>query len=253
MILEGKVAIVTGAAGSIGCVYSRGLAEAGAAIVVADLDEGEAGRAAAELEADGHRAIGVGVDITQPHMVRSMVDRTVSSFGTIDILVNNAALMRGIPHAPLAEYPLDWWERILRVNLTGALICTQAVVPFMKQGGGGKIVNQSSAGAFLPGGAYSISKLALIGLTTNLAKELGPFNINVNAIAPGMIADEAGFRAMPPGSDERTRIASQIALSGHAEGPPSDLLGALLLLTSAAGDWITGQTLSVDGGWIMRM
>jgi NAD(P)-dependent dehydrogenase (short-subunit alcohol dehydrogenase family) len=170
----------------------------------------------------------------------------------VDVLVNNAALMSEMQHSPLAEYPLEEWERVMRVNVTGALLCSQAVVPSMRARGGGRIINQSSAGAFGGGGAYGVSKLALIGLTVALARELGPLGITVNAIAPGLVADDAGYRSLPRGSAIREALKAQLPLQGHPEGTPEDLLGALLLLASPAGDWITGQTLHVDGGWILR-
>ena len=147
--------------------------------------------------------------------------------------------------------PLDWWERVMRVNVMGALVCTRAVVPSMRERGGGRIINQVSGGAFTPGGVYSISKLALVSLTTTLATELGPQGINVNAIAPGFVADDAGYRSL--GKDDPIRAAFLASVPGKKEGPPDDLVGTILLLASQAGDWINGQTISVDGGWIMRV
>src|SRR5262245_3970186 len=131
-VLEGKVAIVTGAAGGIGRSYARALAAAGASVVVADLHEEGARKVASELSADGLRALGVRVDIADPDSARAMVEAARAGFGGVDVLVNNAALMAELPAAPLASYPLDWWDRALRVNVTGALICSQAVVPSMQ-------------------------------------------------------------------------------------------------------------------------
>ena len=130
-------------------------------------------------------------------------------------------------------------------------MCSQAVDPCHDQGGGGRIVNIASAGAFMAGGVYGISKYALVGVTMNLASQLGSLGITVNAIAPGMIVDEAGLRALPNG-EARQALQNAIPLKTHIEGPPEDLVGTLLLLVSDAGTWITGQTISVDGGWIMR-
>jgi NAD(P)-dependent dehydrogenase (short-subunit alcohol dehydrogenase family) len=250
--LDGKVAIVTGGAGGIGQVYGRALAEVGAAVVLADLEAEQADLAAAKLVADGHRAIGVRVDITDPDAARSMAEQAVGRFGGVDILVNNAALMKEIPRTSLATLSLDWFERVVRVNVMGALVCTQAVLPSMLARGGGRIINQVSAGAFMAGGGlYGMSKLALVSLTASLATELGPQGINVNAIAPGLVQDEAGFASL--GEDEPLRHALAAAIPGKKQAPPEDLCGALLLLASPAGDWINGQTLSVDGGWIMRV
>ena len=135
--------------------------------------------------------------------------------------------------------------------MKGALVCTRAAVPSMLERGGGRIINQVSGGAFTPGGIYSISKLALVSMTASLANELGPRGINVNAIAPGFVSDEAGYESLA--KDSPIRAAMLAAVPGKKEGPPDDLVGTILLLASSAGDWINGQTISVDGGWIMRV
>ncbi len=248
--LDGKVAIVTGGAGGIGRAYCRALADAGASVVVADLDGVGAQRVAGELEADGLTATAAVVDITDVRSVASMVEVARSAYGGVDVLVNNAAII-DMPYTPLVTYPLDWWDRGFRINVTGALICTQAVVPLMLERGGGKIINQSSSGAFTAAGAYGIGKLALVGLTVALAKELGSQGIHVNAIAPGMVDTEAALKSVPRDSPLRERMRSTAAVK--AFGEPEDLCGALLFLASAASDWMTGQTLSVDGGTTFRL
>ena len=249
--LEGKVAIVTGAAGGIGQAYARALGRAGAAVVIADINAEGAESVATELKGEGLRTIGVGLDITQPESAKSMAAMAAEAFGGVDILVNNAALMAEIPQTPLSQFPIDFWDRVMKVNCTGALICSQAVVPSMIERGGGKIINQSSGGAFIGGGAYGVSKLALVGLTVALARELGRHKINVNAIAPGTIDTDAGFRAAPKDSPFRAMMEQQAAIQALA--PPEDLTGALLFLASAASNYMTGQCLNVDGGWIMRL
>jgi len=248
--LEGKVAIVTGAGGGIGRKFAEALGKAGASVVLADINIDAANLAAAELSTAGLQTLAVATDITSESSVAGMASAAVNRFGGIDILVNNAALMAELPsHMPLVDFPLDLWDRVLRVNLTGALLCIRAVVPLMKKRGGGKIINISSGGAFQPGHAYGISKLALIGLTMQMAFELGKFNITVNAIAPGMISSEAGKRARPRGMVEA--YATRMPLK--ALGDPEDLCGALLFLASQASDWVTGQTIGVDGGWVWRI
>ncbi len=250
--LDGKVAIVTGGGGGIGVAYGRGLAQAGAQVALADINQSAVEAAAADMVAEGLDVIGVRLDVTDPESAAAAVAATVAAFGGLDILVNNAALMAEIESPSVLELPLESWNRVLAVNTTGPLICARAAVPEMLKRGGGKIVNQVSGGAFMAGsGAYGVSKLALVSLTTQLATELGPKNINVNAIAPGFVSTEAGFRAAPEDSMIRQMIRQMVPL--RAEAPAEDLVGPLLLLVSDAGSWITGQTIGVDGGWIMRI
>jgi NAD(P)-dependent dehydrogenase (short-subunit alcohol dehydrogenase family) len=249
--LDGKVAIVTGAGGrGIGGAYAKGLAAAGASVVVADLNETGALAVAEEIKAAGGKAIGIGVDITNPEQVALMAAASTETFGGIDILVNNAALMLELGQINVADVPLDEWNKIMSVNLTGALICAQAVIPCMRQRGGGRIVNQVSGGAFPAISVYGISKLALTGLTTTMAKQLGRDLITVNAIAPGNVTSEAGSTLVPEGSPFAQYLAMNVCT--RAQGAPDELVGTLLLLCSQAGAWITGQTINVDGGWVLR-
>jgi NAD(P)-dependent dehydrogenase (short-subunit alcohol dehydrogenase family) len=195
------------------------------------------------------KVLPVAADITDSEQINAMVAAGVEAFGGIDILVNNAGLMSEIPmDVPLSKLSLDWWERVLKVNLTAPFLCIQAVVPEMRKRGGGRIVNQSSGGAFQGSHVYGVSKLGLVSLTVHFARELAPFKINVNAIAPGFTNTEAALRSLPEGMED---IADQIAPLGG--GTAEDVNGALLLLTTDAGRWITGHTLNVDGGWIMRI
>ena len=192
----------------------------------------------------------VGVDVRSVDSTKAMAQAAVEAFGGIDILVNNAAIMTDLPPYGLGDMPVEDWDRVIDVNLRGPLLCTQAVLPAMEARGGGRIVNGLSAGAFMPGGIYGVSKYALHGLTVNLASELGGRGINVNAIAPGLVANESGYASLPKDSPFRDALAAVIP--GKTSGPPEDLVGTLLLLCSKAGDWITGQTILVDGGWINR-
>ena len=250
--LSGKVAVITGGAGSIGMAYGRALGEAGASVVLADVDEGAAAKAADAVKADGFAAVGVAVDVRDLASAQAMARTAVDAFGGIDILVNNAAIMRDLPQYGLSNMPVDEWDRVMDVNLRGPLLCTQAVLPSMLERGGGRIINGLSAGAFgRGGGIYGISKYALHSLTANLASELGPQGINVNAIAPGLVAAESGYVSLP--ADSPIRAALEAGIPGKKSGPPEDLVGTLLLLCSSAGDWINGQTISVDGGWVMRL
>lgn len=251
--LDGKTAIVTGAGGrgnSIGRAYALGLAAAGASVVVADLNDKGAKAVADEIIEAGGKAIAAGMDITKPEQVTAMVDNAVQAFGGIDILVNNAALMVEVGPVQVADVPLERWTRLLEVNVTGALICSQAVIPHMRARGWGRIVNQVSGGAFPAVSLYGASKLALAGLTTTMAKQLGRFGINVNAIAPGNVTSDAGTELVPPNSPFAQFLAMNCCT--RPQGAPDELVGTLLLLCSPAGAWITGQIINVDGGWVLR-
>ncbi|GIX29677.1 MAG: putative short-chain dehydrogenase/reductase [Porticoccaceae bacterium] len=251
--LDGKVAVVTGAGGrgrSIGRAYALGLASAGAAVVVADRDGAGAERVAGEVEAAGGRALPVAVDVADPASVAALAERVRAAFGGVDILVNNAALMVEVAGDDLLEMPLERWQRLFEVNLTGALLCVRALVASMRERGGGRIVNQVSGGAFPALSAYGVSKLALVGLTTALAKRLGPDGITVNAIAPGNVTSDAGRALVPDDSPFLQLLRAMVA--ARPRGEPEELVGPLLLLCSPAGGWITGQVLHVDGGWVMR-
>jgi NAD(P)-dependent dehydrogenase (short-subunit alcohol dehydrogenase family) len=249
--LDGKVAIVTGGGSAIGRVYGRALGESGAAVVLADINAERASQGAAELARDGLKAKGVPVDITDRDSASAMAQQAIAFGGGIDILVNNAALMAEIPQVDILELPAEWFDRVMRVNVLGAIHCSAAVKPSMVERGGGRIINQSSAGAFMTGGIYGMSKLALVSLTAGLARTLGPLGINVNAIAPGLVENEPGLRSLP--ADHPARLALAAGIPGKKMAPADDLLGTLLLLASPAGEWINGQTISVDGGWIMRL
>lgn len=251
--LGGKVAIVTGAGGrgnSIGRAYALGLAQAGAAVVVADINVDGAQAVAEEIVAAGGRAFAVGVDITQPESVSDMVKVATREYDGIDILVNNAALMAELGQLAAATVALDEWNRIMNVNVTGALLCAQAVIPEMRKRGGGRIVNQVSGGAFPAISIYGISKLALVGLTTTLARQLGREKIAVNAIAPGNTTSDAGKLLTPDDSPFIKFLEMNVAM--RVRGAPDELVGTLLLLCSQAGAWITGQVMHVDGGWVLR-
>ena len=251
--LDGKVAVVTGAGGrgnSIGRAYAMGLAEAGAAVVVADLNGEGAQAVAAEIVGAGGQAIGVQVDVANEASTLAMAGRAADAFGGVDILVNNAALMVDISYDNCETISLDAWNRAFAVNLNGALLCARAVIPSMRTRGGGRIVNQTSGGAFPAIGLYGISKLALVGLTTTLAKQFGKEGITCNAIAPGNVKSDAGKLLVPDDSPFIKFLEATVAT--RPRGEPDELVGALLLLCSPAGEWITGQVIHIDGGWVMR-
>ena len=251
--LDGKVVIITGAGGrgnSIGRAYALGFAGAGASVVVADLNEEGAKAVADEIVAGGGKAVAVKVNVADRDSTLEMAQAAVKAFGGIDILVNNAALMAELGQLTIADVGLEEWNRILSVNLTGAMLCAQSVIPAMRERGGGRILNQTSGGAFPATGIYGIGKLALVGLTTTLAKQLGKENITCNAIAPGNVKSDAGKMLVPDDSPFIQFL--QMSCATRARGEPDELVGTALLLCSEAGAWITGQVIHIDGGWVMR-
>ncbi|HEX7871723.1 MAG TPA: SDR family oxidoreductase [Sphingobium sp.] len=251
--LDGKVAIVTGAGGrgnSIGGAYAKGLAAAGASVVVADLNGDGAKAVADEIVAAGGKAIGVQVDVASESSTLAMAAAAKEAFGGVDILVNNAALMVDISYDNFETVSMEAWHKAFAVNLEGALLCARAVVPSMRERGGGRIVNQTSGGAFPATGLYGITKLALVGLTTSLAKQFGKDNITCNAIAPGNVTSDAGKMLVPDDSPFIKFLEMTVAM--RPRGAPDELVGPLLMLCSDAGAWITGQVLHVDGGWVLR-
>jgi len=251
--LDGKVAVVTGAGGrgnSIGRAYAMGLAAAGASVVVADLNEAGAQAVAAEIVAAGGQAIGVAVDVAVETSTLAMGQAAIAAFGGVDILVNNAALMVDISYDNCETVSLEAWNKAFAVNLNGALLCSRAVLPSMRERGGGRIINQVSGGAFPATGLYGITKLALVGLTTSLAKQFGKDGVTCNAIAPGNVTSDAGKMLVPDDSPFIKFL--EMTCASRPRGAPDELVGTLLLLCSPAGAWISGQTIHVDGGWVLR-
>jgi 3-oxoacyl-[acyl-carrier protein] reductase len=246
--IRGKVAVVTGAGGGIGEAYAKGLAAAGARVVVAEIDRAAGERVAGEIVSGGGEAIALAVDVGSPESTRAMAEQAAVRFGGIDFLVNNAAIFGGMKPAPFVDVDWDYYTRFMNVNVNGAWLCARACVPSMKARGGGAIVNQSSTAAWMAAGFYGLAKLSLNGLTQGLARELGPHNIRVNAIAPGP-TDTGALRSVVPDA----YIAPMVAQLPLARiGTPADHVPAVLFLLSDAAAWITGQIVNVDGGQIMR-
>jgi len=246
--IRGKVAVVTGAGGGIGEAYAKGLAAAGARVVVAEIDKSAGERVAGEIAASGADALAVEVDVGSPESTRAMAERAAGQFGGIDFLVNNAAIFGGMKLAPYLTVDWDYYTRFMNVNVNGALLCARACVPEMKKRGGGAIVNQSSTAAWMSTGFYSLAKLALNGLTQGLARELGPQKIRVNAIAPGP-TETGGLRSVVPDAFIKPMVAG---LPLARMGKPADHVPTLLFLLSDAASWVTGQIVNVDGGQVMR-
>ena len=242
---EGKVAIVTGAAGGIGEGYARALAREGARVVIADLNVEAGEQVAKEI---GENAAFTEVDVSSPESTLAMAEFAGERFGGIDLLVNNAAIYGGMKFDFLLTVDWDYYQKFMSVNLNGALLCTRAVVPHMRKRGGGAIVNQSSTAAWVYSGFYGLAKVGINGLTQQLATELGGQGIRINAIAPGPIDTEATRAATPP--EVVKQMVQKLPISRM--GTPDDLTGMCLFLLSPEAGWITGQIFNVDGGQIVR-
>jgi NAD(P)-dependent dehydrogenase (short-subunit alcohol dehydrogenase family) len=252
MRFSGKNVIVTGGAKGIGAVYAKAFAAEGANVVVADILESEGEALAEEINGhNGSKALFVHADVTDNESVSQMARQTVDTFGRIDVLVNNAAIYFDLGvKKPFDEISLGEWEKVMAVNVRGVWQCTKAVSPYMRQQGYGKIVNISSVVAHVGAAGfahYVASKSAVIGLTRALARELGSHSVTVNAVAPGLVSNEATRQINVEDYIEqaaKTR-AVQRAMA------PEDLVGAVLFLSSPDSDFISGQTYIVDGGAIM--
>jgi 3-oxoacyl-[acyl-carrier protein] reductase len=245
-LLEGKSAIITGGGQGIGREYALRFSAEGAKVAIAEINFDNSEKVAHEIKENGGESIALHTDVSDEDSVKKMVEQTTASFGNIDILVNNAAIYYGLPHKSFLDITVEEWNRIMAVNQTGPFLCSKYVVPFMKKQGGGKIVNQSSS-VFHVGTAlllhYVTSKGGLIAMTRALARELGQFNINVNAIAPGFTLSEAGRLR----DSEYAKMLVNIR-SLKRDLYPKDLAGTVVFLCSKDSDSITGQTIVVDGG-----
>ena len=241
------VAIVTGGGQGLGRAFSLALAANGAKVVVADLHVDTAEHVAGEIRDQGGSAIAVRCDVGDEVSVAEVVQEAAKTLGGPTILVNNAAIFSSLQMRPFTEIPTSEWDAVMAVNVRGAFNCARAVVPLMAQAAYGKIINISSSTVFLGRPNYLhyvTSKAALIGFTRALASEVGPLGIRVNAITPGSTQTEIPRATITP--EQRQVMAAQTAL--RRVQTPDDIIGALVFLASHASDFITGQTLNVDGG-----
>ena len=251
--LHDRVIIVTGGAQGIGRVYCERLAHEGARLVVADLDGARAERTATELRDHDAEAAAIEVDVTDPEATERLARKTIDRFGRIDALINNAGMWQrpSVSRLPFEEIPLDEWDRVMNVNLRGVFLCSRAVVPHMKRQQRGKIVNVSSGTVFVGTTKYAhyvASKAAVIGLTRVQARELGDFNIQVNAVAPGLV------QSLEEPDEPLVRwheSAAQVRAIKRVQ-TPQDVVGTVVFLCSEDSDFITGQTIVIDGGAVLH-
>jgi 3-oxoacyl-[acyl-carrier protein] reductase len=251
--LEGRVAIVTGGGHGIGRAYALRLASEGARLVIAELDEAAAHAVAAELQAAGHEALGLRTDVADKASCERMAQATLQRFGRIDVLVNNAAIFATVPmsRSPFDQIAVEEWDRMMSVNLRGTWLASCAVIPQMRAQGGGKIINISSGTAIKGSPSrihYVTSKAGILGFTKTLANEVGKDNICVNCVAPGSTLSEEN----PDEGIVKMRQAATATRALKRVQTPEDLTGAVVFFASADSDFITGQTLVVDGGSCMH-
>jgi NAD(P)-dependent dehydrogenase (short-subunit alcohol dehydrogenase family) len=243
--LTNRIAIVTGGGSGIGRRVAMAFSEYGAKLVVVDINQDAAAHVVSEIEAKRGEAIAIPVDVTQPKEVQKMVDLALKSYGRIDILFNNAGInIRG----PAETYSLEDWNKVIATNLTGMFICAQAVGRVMMKQGGGKIINTASVSAKLghPGNlAYAAAKHGVIGIAKVMAVEWAKYHVNVNCIAPGVIRTSMTAKAFTD-AEMYKELVSKVPMGRLGE--PDDLVGAVIFLASEASNYITGQTIYIEGG-----
>ncbi|MFR9805562.1 SDR family NAD(P)-dependent oxidoreductase [Pseudonocardia sp. RS010] len=247
LAVTGRSVIITGAGQGIGAEYARHFAAAGARCTVVDVDPDTARAVADQITDAGGTAFAQAVDITDPTGTEELARTVVERFGRVDALINNAAIFAGLTLRGLEEIPLDEWDRVLQVNVTGTYLPTRAVAPYMRAAGTGRIVNVGSAA--VPQGLvdclhYVTSKSAIVGMTYSMARELGPHGITVNAIQPGGTRTEVARKTQ---TDEgRALMLARQCIKRHEV--PADLVGLALFLCSDASAFLTGQVIACDGG-----
>lgn len=251
MRLAGKVCVVTGAAQGLGRAFALRLAQEGAAVACADVQEGGNAETARLIEAAGGRAVALRADVTDAASTERMASEAAERLGGLDALVNNAAIYAGLTTRPLEDILPDEWDRVMSVNVRGVWLATRAVLPHLRRRGKGKIVNIAS-GVALNGMPYLLhyvaSKGAVVALTRGMARELGRDNICVNSLAPGLTMTQASIDLLPADAIAQNVQSRCIA----REEQPDDLLGALVLLVSDEADFITGQLIVVNGGQVFH-
>jgi len=248
MEMKDMVAVVTGAGKGLGKAIAEKLSEEGASLALWDVDFESIQNVSKDLDASGGRVLAIKANVTKEETIIEAVRKTKEKFGRIDILVNNAGISR---HQPIEEMSVENFNDVIAVNLTGTFICCKQVVPVMKKQGRGKIVNIASLGGRTgrPGVGvnYAASKAGVIGITQTLAKSMGPSGIYVNSICPGPILTEQ-TRAYP----KEVFATWNVGRAVSKDGLPEDVADAVVFLASSKSDWITGITLDLNGGILIR-
>src|SRR5467141_1422124 len=244
---ENKVALVTGASSGMGLATAQAFAEAGAAVVLADVKDEAVRKAAEQLVSEGHRALAIRCDVSDDAQVEQMVERTVSEFGRLDAAFNNAGVMARI--VPTADSTREEWDRVIGINLRGVWSCMKYELRQMERQGSGAIVNNASVGALTgnPGiGSYIASKHGVVGLTRTAALEYIKHGIRVNAVNPGLIDTQIARDVVSGDEQAYDELAKHVPI-GRA-GRPEEIASAVLWLCSSAASYVVGQALTVDGG-----
>lgn len=248
MSFKDKVVIVTGGGQGIGEAYAKAFAKEGMKVAVAEINEEGGQRVVNEIKAAGGDALFVKTDVSSEASCLAMAKAVADAFGGIDYLLNNAAIFGNMKIQGYLDVDLAYLDKFMAVNANGCLLTTRAVVPYMVKRGGGSIVNQSSTAAWMNMGYYGVAKLAMNGITGSLARELGPRNIRINAIAPGP-TDTQALRTQA--GDYAKELVKTMPIARL--GQPEDMVGPVLFLFSEQSAWVTGHVLNVDGGQWMRV
>jgi NAD(P)-dependent dehydrogenase (short-subunit alcohol dehydrogenase family) len=245
--LKDRVVIITGAGQGIGRVFAKAFALAGAKVVIAERNEKTAAAVATEILLAGGQALAITTDVAAEASIKEMTQLVEDEFGRIDVLINNAGIFSTLQMRPFDQIPLEEWEQVLKVNLTGPFLCARAVLPAMRRAKWGRIINIAS-GAVRLGRPnylhYIATKSALMGMSLSMARELGPDGITVNAILPGATFTEIERKTVTP--QQKECIVSMQCIPRPET--PQDLVGAALFLASEASAFVTGQSINLDGG-----
>jgi len=245
--VQDRVVIITGAGQGIGRAFAHAFAAYGAIAVVADLNKDKADAVAKEIKASGGKAMAAAVDIGNFDSLRAMAKTVAEAYGRIDVLINNAGIFSTLEMRPFWEIPLDEWDKVMHVNITGVMLATRAVIPYMQKAKWGRIINISSASILMgrPNYThYTTSKSALIGMTRSMARELGNDHITVNAVMPGATQTEIPRKTVS--AQQREAIVSRQCVPRSQV--PQDLVGAVVFLASEGSRFMTGQVMNIDGG-----